>query len=899
MKDKSQQNEDNKNERVLVYVRIRPFSQDELENDNSSPIESVDTKRNTMVVKKEYDKKHFNYDRIFQETINQKEVFEICGKGVVDSVLDGYNGTIFTYGQTGTGKTYTMVGQFEDNELKGIIPRSFDYMFKKISNNKEKNAKFNVFIAFIQIYLETIQDLFEPSNNVRIREDPEQGVFLEGVEWLKVKSTHDCEEAFKRGEKNRVTAFTKMNAHSSRSHAILIAKIEKSFSTDNDQQHIMNKSYLYLVDLAGSERVNKTNSKKMRLEEAKKINYSLLVLGNCIQSLTDLKSGHVSYRDSKLTRLLQESLGGNSKTSLIVTISPSSYNTEETISSLNFGQRAMKVKNKPIINRTEDYQAQLIKLQEQYDKLTDEYSKLKIEYDKVVEENQKLKNGETFINLQRQSIERKLSSNDNNSNKDLKQELKKMEKFYEDIIRKKEVEYQALLKDIDDTLVSKDNSIDSLKNKEQEYKLKIKNLTENLNDIKIEKDGMQNSLNQSLMKNKDLMEKNESLNSDIKKLSEEIKKLTIKIKTKEENEKNRTSTSTNTESLINKDLRENLLNLKISNNDIIKNKYDNILSQLLIIIESTQGGKENTIKALNKSIDVIKEECDNKINKNNSEMKNLKITIEELKKINQDLQNKLNESNNNSLNYNNQKNDNKKLKNPLKFENGKTKNVEENIKSNILSVIHKNISKFKPIIYNKNVDDLNNQIQNLSNMSEKIDFIEFLKNSFTIFENLIIRVTSFKNEKELEIENLNEKLIFLLRELDIYKKGANKKGNNNNNNENDNNNALLNQLKLKDEEIIRLNNTIQEYIVKIKDLSNEINLYKSQKLFSNSDSYSKTNFDSDNNYDQSLELEKKINECDIELNKINEKLEKRKKIDNNLNNENENKSIYSKKNKKK
>ena len=898
MKDKSQQNEDNKNERVLVYVRIRPFSQDELINDNSSPIESVDTKRNTMIVKKEYDKKNFNYDRIFQENINQKEVFEICGKGVVDSVLEGYNGTIFTYGQTGTGKTYTMVGQFEDNELKGIIPRSFDYMFKKISNNKDKNAKYNVFIAFIQIYLETIQDLFEPSNNVRIREDPEQGVFLEGVEWLKVKSTADCEEAFKRGEKNRVTAFTKMNAHSSRSHAILIAKVEKSFSTDNDQQHIMNKSHLYLVDLAGSERVNKTNSKKMRLEEAKKINYSLLVLGNCIQSLTDLKSGHVSYRDSKLTRLLQESLGGNAKTSLIVTISPSSYNTEETLSSLNFGQRAMKVKNKPIINRTEDYQAQLFKLQEEYDKLTDEYSKLKIEYDKVVEENQKLKNGETFINLQRQSIERKLSSNDNNSNKDLKQELKKMEKFYEDIIRKKEVEYQALLKDIDDTLVSKDNSIDLLKNKEQEYKLKIKNLTENLTDLTKEKEGMQNSLNQNLLKNKDLSDKNESLNSDIKKLSEEIKKLTIKIKTKEEIEKNRTSKSTNTESLIDKELRENLLKLKISNNDIIKNKYDSILSQLLIIIESSQGGKENTIKALNKSINVIKEECENKINKNNSEMKNLKITIEELKQINQELQNKLNENNNNSLNYNNQKNNSKKLKN---FENEKTKNVEENIKSNILSVIHKNISKFKPIIYNKNVDDLNNQIQNLSNMSEKMDFIDFLKNSFTIFENLIIRVSSFKNEKELEIENLNEKLIFLLRELDIYKKGANKKGNNNNNNENEDNNALLNQLKLKDEEIVRLNNTIQDYIVKIKELSNEINLYKSQKLFSNSNSNSKTNFDSDNNYQQeeSLELEKKINECDIELNKINEKLEKRKKLDNNLNNENENKSIYSKKNKKK
>ena len=917
MKNKIQQNEDNKNERVLVYVRIRPFSQDELEKDNSSPIESIDTKRNTMIIKKEYDKKSFNYDRIFQETINQEEIFEICGKNVVNSVLEGYNGTIFAYGQTGTGKTHTMVGKFEDNELKGIIPRSFDYMFDKISNNKDKTSKFMVSIAFIQIYLETIQDLFEPSNNVRIREDPEQGVFLEGVEWLKVKNTNDCEEAFKRGEKNRVTAFTKMNAHSSRSHAILIAKIEKSFSTENAQQHVMNKSYLYLVDLAGSERVNKTNSNKMRLEEAKKINYSLLVLGNCIQSLTDLKNGHVSYRDSKLTRLLQESLGGNSKTSLIVTISPSSYNTEETISSLNFGQRAMKVKNKPKVNVTEDYQAQCFKLQEDYDKLMDEYTKLKIDYDKVVEENQKLKNGEIFLNLQKQSIENKLSNNGNNSNKNV--EIKKMELFYEDLIRKKEDEYQTLLKDIDDTLVNKDNKIELLENNEREYKLKIKNLTENVVDLTKEKEGMQISLNQNLLKNKDLMEKNESLNSDIIKLSEEIKNLTLKnkntnnnyvnLKTKIENDKkNKVTKSTNTESLINRELRENLLKFKISNNDINKNKYDSILSQLLLYIESSQGGKENSIKSLNKSKNVIKEESENKINKNDSEIKDLKIKIEELKKINQELQNKLNEKYNN-ISENNEKyekdknslNDNKKLKNPLNS-NKKIKNAEENIKANILSVIHKNISKFKPIIYNKNVDDLNNQVQNLSNLSEKIDFIDFLKNSFSIYENLIIRVSSFKNEKELEIENLNEKLIFLLRELDLYKKGANKKGNNNNIN-NENNDSLLNQLKLKEEEILRLNNTIQDYIVKIKELSNENNLYKSQKMLSmNSDSY-KTNFDSDNinQQEQSQYLEKKINEYDNEINQINEKLEKMKqnKLDNDLNYENENKNNYSKKKNKK
>ena len=215
--------------------------------------------------------------------------------------------------------------------------------------------------------METIQDLFEPNNNVKIREDPEKGVYLEGVQWIKVNSTKECGEAFISGEKNRMTACTSMNAHSSRSHALLIAKIEKNLNKKNiinnknnkiNNQNIegsdfekkyITKSFLYLVDLAGSERVNKTNAKNMRLEEAKKINSSLLILGNCIQSLIDPRNIHVSYRDSKLTRILQESLGGNAKTSLIITISPSNFNAEETVSTLNFGTRAMKVKNKPII----------------------------------------------------------------------------------------------------------------------------------------------------------------------------------------------------------------------------------------------------------------------------------------------------------------------------------------------------------------------------------------------------------------------------------------------------------------------------------------------------------------------------------------------------------------------
>ena len=201
-----------------------------------------------------------------------------------------------------------------------------------------------------------------------------------------------------------------MNA--SRSYTLLIVKIRKKFNDKDSNSQVMTESYLYLVDLEGSERVNKTNAKDDRLKEAKKINYSLLVLGNCIQSLIDPRNNHVSYRDSKLTRILQESLGGNAKTSLIVTVSPSGYNTEETYSSLNFGARAMKVKNKPIINQTQDYQSQLIKLQEEYDKLMEDYTKLKIAYDNIYEEYKKIKNGEKLIELQRNSITNQIQSSD-------------------------------------------------------------------------------------------------------------------------------------------------------------------------------------------------------------------------------------------------------------------------------------------------------------------------------------------------------------------------------------------------------------------------------------------------------------------------------------------------------
>ena len=176
-----------KQERVQVSVRIRPFSEREKELDPTTSIKSIDQKNGFLTVQKEkeYDKKSFNYDHIYPEDSNQSEIFDETSKDVVKSVLNGYNGTIFAYGQTGTGKTYTMVGEFNDEKNKGIIPRAFDVIFENVKQDKEH--KYNIMISFIQIYLEHIQDLIEPTKKeIRIRENPEEGVYLEGVKWIKV-----------------------------------------------------------------------------------------------------------------------------------------------------------------------------------------------------------------------------------------------------------------------------------------------------------------------------------------------------------------------------------------------------------------------------------------------------------------------------------------------------------------------------------------------------------------------------------------------------------------------------------------------------------------------------------------------------------------------------------------
>ena len=428
-----------------------------------------------------------------------------------------------------------MVGDFNNKSKRGIIPRAINYIYEqtnKITNaqgegKNQSGDKFSIYVSFVQLYLESIQDLLEPElKDIKIREDPEKGVYLEGVHRIKCTSPAQCKELFHMGEKNRATASTKMNEHSSRSHAILILRIEHSIKmmtktkVKNVKQatdRIITCSDLYLVDLAGSERVKKTGATADRLKEAKLINQSLLALGNVISALSDPKSTHISYRDSKLTRLLQNSLGGNSKT-----------NTDETISSLFFALRAMKVQNKPTVNKSVDYQALCQKLQEDLDKLNDDYAKLKIEYEKVVTELERIKKGEKYLEIKKSIDMNNIDGTGidiNNGNEkniiggknsgdvqkiknDYKKKIKKLEEFYENLMKNKTEEYENILKKVDGIVYEKEAQIDQLTSHISELNTTIKTQKTDIEDLTKERDELQKSvvdLSTQVQEHKELM----------------------------------------------------------------------------------------------------------------------------------------------------------------------------------------------------------------------------------------------------------------------------------------------------------------------------------------------------------------------------------------------------------
>eukprot|EP00282_Hemiselmis_andersenii_P038986 CAMPEP_0169428776 /NCGR_PEP_ID=MMETSP1042-20121227/1507_1 /TAXON_ID=464988 /ORGANISM="Hemiselmis andersenii, Strain CCMP1180" /LENGTH=616 /DNA_ID=CAMNT_0009538969 /DNA_START=18 /DNA_END=1865 /DNA_ORIENTATION=- len=321
----------------------------------------------------------FAFDHVYAEDSNQLSVYNNTARDAVLSTLGGYNATIIAYGQTGTGKTYTMEGEPEPR-TRGIIPRATEEMFGYIEDQACDRKKFLVRASYLQIYNEVISDLLKPERtNLHVREDKKRGVFVEGLsEWV-VRSPKEVYGLMQRGALTRCTANTKMNEISSRSHAVFIIILEQLEYLDEAQAssatagHLFKVGKLNLVDLAGSERVRLTGATGRRLEESKKINQSLSALGNVIAALTDTKSRqHIPYRDSKLTRILEDSLGGNCVTTMMAMISPAMESYQESLSTLKFAHRAKSIKNQPHINEDLDQRGLLRKYEMEIKKLRGE-----------------------------------------------------------------------------------------------------------------------------------------------------------------------------------------------------------------------------------------------------------------------------------------------------------------------------------------------------------------------------------------------------------------------------------------------------------------------------------------------------------------------------------------------
>ncbi|XP_021106176.1 chromosome-associated kinesin KIF4A isoform X4 [Heterocephalus glaber] len=298
--------------------------------------------------------KSFTYDFVFDPSTEQEEVFNTAVAPLIKGIFKGYNATVLAYGQTGSGKTYSMGGAYsaeqENEPTVGVIPRVIQLLFKEI--DKKSDFEFTLKVSYLEIYNEEILDLLCPSREkacqINIREDPKEGIKIIGLTEKNVLVALDTVSCLEQGNNCRTVASTAMNSQSSRSHAIFTISIEQRKKNDKNSSF---RSKLHLVDLAGSERQKKTKAEGDRLKEGININRGLLCLGNVISALgDDKKCGFVPYRDSKLTRLLQDSLGGNSHTLMIACVSPADSNLEETLNTLRYADRARKIKNKPVVN---------------------------------------------------------------------------------------------------------------------------------------------------------------------------------------------------------------------------------------------------------------------------------------------------------------------------------------------------------------------------------------------------------------------------------------------------------------------------------------------------------------------------------------------------------------------
>ena len=653
----------------------------------------------------------YTFDHIFDMDSTQDDVYKISAVPAVESLISGFNSTIFAYGQTGTGKTYTMEGFSYDylSPKKGLIPRAIENIFKYIENNSNSNTTFIIRVTYLQIYNESIDDLLKSEKkHLTIRENHKKGIYVEGLSEWAVCSPNDIYALLEKGAQNRTKAHTNMNDVSSRSHAVFTIILEQMKSFKGKKKFKCGK--LNMVDLAGSERVKLSGASGKQLDESRRINKSLSALGNVINALTDPKIKHIPYRDSKLTRLLQNSLGGNCKTSMIAMISPYDGSFNESISTLNFAKRAKSIRIKAHINEEVNQNALISQYENELNRLR-----------KELEEKNEIINNNTFI--------KKIEMEKLQAEKDKNEALQALEKASLRFLQERE-EKRKLEKKIEIMKFQmipggqkiKIEDTPEFKTLLQKHQILLqKDFNEKLNDLEKEKELIQISKEQV-----------DSYNDLLNKQKETMESLTSNLKEKEDNINHLNEMIDSYEKIINE--QDNIIEIKnqrikLLENILIKNNVsfpkDNII-QTNFFNDKENNNKTNLIN-------------ENIINNYFNETEKIKIKFSPENTIEKDEKKEKEKENNGLVKVNNLKNDfniNEKEKNNISLIN----NNHENKDSNFFEIINNSSIK------NSNVNEI--PLENLENNKDYDDDENF---------NVVISGTLLKSKnKKYEITDKKE-----------------------------------------------------------------------------------------------------------------------------------------------
>ncbi|KAL7066873.1 kinesin motor domain-containing protein [Cryptosporidium serpentis] len=631
---------------VHVYCRVRPPNEAERTNGNGILCVSVKSEQcieittSSADLKGENDPKErtFYLDHIFPMDTTQSYVYKTAAKPIVDQLFKGINGTVLAYGQTSSGKTFTMEGVIGDNEKMGVIPRMVHDVFGMISN-AEEHIEFQLKVSICEVYMERIRDLLDTSgtkNNLRIHEDKIHGIYVKDLSEYYVTSPEEVFELMALGHKHRAVASTNMNSYSSRSHLIFMLQLQQKNVFDSS----VKVGRLFLVDLAGSEKISKTGAEGLTLDEAKTINKSLSCLGNVINALTDNSKNYIPYRDSKLTRILQNSLGGNSLTALIVTCSPSAVNEAETIGTLRFGIRAKMVKNIPKVNQQYSVEQLQILLSAAQKKLSERET-----YITLLESEIKQLGGE-IPNFK--EIDNNLDIESSNKDNDLNKFKLKSTNENDEIDPSSELDELGEAKQ---QLKQKSEEITQLQQKLSEISDMIKQITDDKENLNMKLNDITNELNQSKYQQQDQNEKIQQLQLTNKSLVNDLEQSHIQMqKLEQQIDSLKTCTiSSNNEDLTNKlsslDL-DNVSNIKnncilnlTSNNEhnssltqTLKDEISLLRQYLLSNCIGEDGEKERTVllNAIDENITKIAH-LENKLNENQKMIKKADVNDQDTK----------------------------------------------------------------------------------------------------------------------------------------------------------------------------------------------------------------------------------------------------------------------------